>query len=52
MKRRSLIPAHQSARVMRLSRVSFYSYSQVCFAGLFRICPDVSVRCGYPEQDF
>ena len=52
MKRCTVIPAHQTARAMRLSHVSFYYYSQVCFAGLFRICSDVSVRCGHPDADF
>lgn len=52
MKRCTVIPAHQTARAMRLSRVSFYYYPQVCFAGLFRICSDVSVRCGHPDADF
>ena len=40
----SVIPAHQSARVMRLSHVSFYYYPQVCFAGLFRVYHNVSAR--------
>ena len=52
MKRCTVIPAHQTARAMRLSRVSFYYYPQVCFAGLYFASRKHTVRIEQPEDRF